>query len=59
MIDEINIERVINTGKDILPNQTLYVNNLNEKIKLDGKEKFYINFKRNEAKFISFIFSIR
>jgi hypothetical protein len=30
---------------DLLPNETLYVNNLNEKIKKQGKEFFYmINF---------------
>lgn len=30
---------------DILPNQTLYINNLNEKIKLDGMNIFlFFNF---------------
>lgn len=28
---------------DVLPNQTLYINNLNEKIKLDGKRDRFIN----------------
>jgi len=30
---------------DALPNQTLYINNLNEKIKTDGK-KFYLFFNK-------------
>lgn len=39
MENEINqqINNTNNKPVDILPNNTLYVNNLNEKIKADGK----------------------
>jgi hypothetical protein len=34
-----NVHTVVHhQANDLLPNQTLYVNNLNEKIKVDGKE---------------------
>ena len=46
------INQIIN---DLLPNQTLYINNLNEKIKVDG----IILFKfRTQASSFSFICSI-
>ncbi len=35
--NELTHNQNINSGVDILPNNTLYVNNLNEKIKADGK----------------------
>ncbi len=31
-------------GEEIPPNMTLYINNLNEKIKIDGKNFFYLDF---------------
>lgn len=35
---------VANPGTETPPNQTIYINNLNEKIKLEGNLSFYPNF---------------
>ncbi len=43
---QISLNVMHQAVNDLLPNQTLYVNNLNEKIKVDGIIKSYLELKQ-------------